>query len=126
MPNKVPRVFIDSSGNFQYYNVNAVPTPRAQLDFTGRARTDCDIWQFRDEAQNILWWVDKTGTPHFPNDGTGVLPTHDAVQITGVPGVQPTCTILEVLNNSGVVIGFVSVKPGGGSYGRTLLSSFPS
>jgi hypothetical protein len=86
MPNKVPKVIIDSSGAFQYSNPNAVPTPRAALDMTGRARTDTDIWQFRDELQNVLWWIDKTNTPHFPNDGSGVSPTHDAVKITSVPG----------------------------------------
>ena len=125
MPNKVPRVLIDAQGNWQFNNPNAVPTPRAQVDMSGRARTDNDIWQFRDELQSVLWWIDKTGTPHFPNDGTGVLPTHDAVQVTGIPGVQPTTTILRLRNSEGVITGWVNVTPGGGSYGGTLSSSFP-
>ena len=119
MSTKPVRVIIDSKGNWQYKNLAAQPLPQGRkiLQSSGGDR---DAWHIRDEAQNILWWIDGFGVPHFPNDGSGALPTPSAAETDTIPGIRPSGTIFVLMDASKNPLGWVNSNPDG--YGGTLAS----
>lgn len=131
MPSLVKHVLIDSNGNWQFQNPSAIPTPRAAVDWSGRARTDCDLAQWQDQAENVLFWLDKNGFPRFPGDGSGAAPTPEACTVYGIPGHKQPGVLLALVRNTtsgivwlgGVAYGLHSQAPSG--YFGTLLTSLP-
>jgi hypothetical protein len=93
---------------------------KAQLTIT--TDPSKDPLQFRDQHGTVIAFVSRTdGALHHFNDGTGVLPTHDAVKIISIgqgqigPGSASNCLIL--YNSIGTAIGWID---GNGNLGGTL------
>jgi hypothetical protein len=127
---KVNHVLVDLNGNWQFQNTSAAPTPQCAKDWSGRARTDCDIAQWRDQAEKVLFWIDANGYPRFPGDGSGVMPTPMATEIHGVAGYDQPAVILTLARPGqsqpigGITYKMSAAAPNG--YFGTLLTSLPA
>lgn len=138
MPSLVKHVLIDASGNWQFQNTSAIPTPRAAVEWSGRARTDRDLAQWQDQGENVLFWLDKNGYPRFPGDGSGAAPTPEACTVYSVPGYKQPFILLALerpakmtaITTSGIIwlggvaYGMHSQAPSG--YFGSLLTSLPA
>jgi hypothetical protein len=123
MPTKPTRVIIDPNANWQFNNPSALPTPRAQWYLNGSGG-DRDAFQIRDQLNNVLWWIDGFGVPHFPNNSSGALPTPSAAEVRGIPGVNPSNLTVVILEDASKnPLGWININPNG--YGGTLASLAP-
>jgi hypothetical protein len=90
--------------------MSQLPLQRAQQYFPVRAPSD--IVQWRDLKGNVIGWFSSNGQYHYQGDGTGVLPTHDAVTIisTGpfVGSSASSPNLLLLFNQGGNLIGFIN------------------
>lgn len=97
--------------------MSQLPSVSAQKKLPSRAPSD--IVQWRDLKGNVIGWFDQHGQYHYQGDGTGALPTHDAVTVisTGAfVGASASSPNLLLLFDTGHnLIGFINSfgLPGG-------------